>query len=250
MHEKEVEKSTTYAECFRGINRLRTEAAVMVQIWQGITGITFIGYAVYFFELAGLPVDASFDMGVGNTAIGFVATCSSWVLMAFFGRRTIFMSGVGCMAVALILIGILDCVPSYDDNPGFSWAQAALLDVLTAVFQGSVGPLSFVIFAEVSATRLRSQTIALSAAGSNVFQIILTVAMPYILNDSEGSWRGKTGFFFGGISVLATIWCFFRLPETKGRTYEELDIMYEQRVPIWQFGKYRFDSEDGEHERA
>ncbi|KAJ9619124.1 hypothetical protein H2204_012771 [Knufia peltigerae] len=239
MHEIEVEKDTTYIECFRDSNRRRTEVAIMVQIWQVITGISLIGYATYFFELAGLPVSAAFDMGVGNTAIGFVATCSSWVFMSYFGRRTIFMYGVAGMCVALFIIGGLDCAPKYDSRPGFAWAQAALLDVLTFVFQGTVGPVNFVIFAEIGATRLRSQTVALATSSGSIAQIIMTVVIPYMLNASSGNWRGKTGFFFGGISALATVWCYFRLPETKGRTFEELDYMFEARVPPRMFKDYK-----------
>jgi SP family general alpha glucoside:H+ symporter-like MFS transporter len=246
LHEAEVEKSTTFAECFRGTNRIRTEVALMAQVWQVITGISLIGYAVYFFELAGLPVAVSFDMGVGNTAIGFVATCGSWVLMSFFGRRTIFMTGVGIMAVSLILIGILDCLPNYTARPGIVWAQAGLLDLLTFVFQGSVGPINFVIFAEIGSTRLRSQTCALATSTGSIFQIIMTVAVPYMLNASAANWRGKTGFFFGGISIVATIWCWFRLPETKGRTYEELDFMFEAGIPIRQFATYKFEPLEGQ----
>ena len=244
LHELEVEKSTTYMECFRGSNRIRTEVALMVQVWQVITGISLIGYAVYFFELAGLPVDASFDMGVGNTAIGFVATCSSWFLMSFFGRRTIFMWGVGMMAVSLILIGILDCVPNYTSRPGLAWAQAALLDILTYVFQGTVGPVNFVIFAEIGATRLRSQTVALATSTGSIFQIVMTIAVPYMLNASAANWRGKTGFFFGGLSAIATVWCYFRLPETKGRTFEELDLMFEAEVPVRKFKDFKFGRDE------
>jgi SP family general alpha glucoside:H+ symporter-like MFS transporter len=248
LHEIEVEKSTTYLECFRGSNRIRTEVALMVQTWQVITGISFIGYAVYFFELAGLPVKESFDMGVGNTAIGFVATCSSWFLMSYAGRRTIFMTGVGIMAVSLVLIGILDCLPNYTQRPGIAWAQAGLLDFLTFVFQGSVGPINFVIFAEIGSTRLRSQTCALATSTGSIFQIIMTVAFPYMINGSAANWRGKIGFFFGGISILATIWCWFRLPETKGRTYEELDFMFEAGIPVRKFGAYKFEEIEGQEE--
>ncbi|RFU35561.1 hypothetical protein B7463_g783, partial [Scytalidium lignicola] len=244
LHEAEVEKSTSYFECFRGSNLIRTEVALMVQVWQVITGISLIGYAVYFFELAGLPVSVSFDMGVGNTAIGFVATCSSWFFMSYFGRRTIFMYGVGMMAVTLILIGILDCAPNYDSRPGFAWAQAAMLDVLTYVFQGTVGPVNFVIFAEIGASRLRSQTVALATSTGSIFQIVMTIAVPYMLNASDANWRGKTGFFFGGLAAIATIWCYFRLPETKGRTFEELDLMFEAKIPLRKFKDYKFS--DGE----
>jgi len=217
----------------------------MVQTWQVITGISLIGYAVYFFEIAGLEVSASFDMGVGNTAIGFVATCTSWVLMSFFGRRSIYMTGVAIMALVLFLIGILDCVPNYDSRPGLAWAQAGLLDFLTAVFQGSVGPINFVIFAEVGATRLRSQTVALATSTGSIFQIIMTVAFPYMINEANGNWRGKCGFFFGGLSAIAAVWCYFRLPETKGRTYEELDYMFEAGVPMRKFKDYKFETVDG-----
>ena len=245
LHEKEVEKDTSYLECFRGTNRIRTEVALMVQTWQVITGISLIGYAVYFFELAGLPVSASFDMGVGNTAIGFLATCSSWFFMSFFGRRSIFMVGVAIMAVTLLLIGIIDCVPNYTSHKGLAWAQAGLLDVLTYVFQGTVGPINFVIFAEIGSTRLRSQTCALATSTGSIFQIIMTVAFPYMINASAANWRGKCGFLFSGLSILATIWCWFRLPETKGRTYAELDYMFENKVPIRQFKHYRIETVEG-----
>lgn len=239
LHEIEVEKDTTFLECFRASSRARTEVAIMVQIFQVITGISLIGYAVYFFTLAGLPVSASFDMGVGNTAIGFVATCCSWFFMSWFGRRTIYMYGVGVMALSLFIIGILDCVPNYSSRPGLAWAQAGLLDFLTFVFQGTVGPINFVIFSEVGATRLRSQTVALATSSGSIAQVIMTVIVPYMLNASSWNWRGKTGFFFGGFSALATVWCYFRLPETKGRTYEELDIMFEAGIPARKFKDYR-----------
>ncbi|ETI24469.1 hypothetical protein G647_03838 [Cladophialophora carrionii CBS 160.54] len=239
LHEIEIEKDTTFIECFRASSRARTEVAIMVQIFQVITGISLIGYAVYFFTLAGLPTSASFNMGVGNTAIGFVATCCSWVFMSFFGRRTIYMYGVGVMAISLFIIGILDCAPNYTSRPGIAWAQAGLLDFLTFVFQSTVGPINFVIFAEIGATRLRSQTVALATSSGSIAQIIMTVLVPYMLNASSWNWRGKTGFFFAAFSTIATVWCYFRLPETKGRTYQELDYMFEKGVPARKFKDYQ-----------
>lgn len=246
LHEMEVQKGATFAECFRGSNRIRTEVAVMVQVWQVVTGISLIGYATYFFELAGMPVAASFDMGLGNTAIGFVATCGSWFLMSLTGRRRIYMGGVGIMALCLLLIGILDCLPNYTAHPAYTWTQAVFLDLLTLVYQGTIGPVAFVILAEVGAARLRSHTVALAEGIGSVFQIITTIIFPYMINASAGNWRGKTGFFFGGLSILATIWCFFRLPETKNRTFEELDHMFEEGVPPRKFKGYTFETLQGE----
>lgn len=89
--------------------------------------------------------------------------------------------------------------------------------------------------------------------------IVMTVGIPYMINPDQGNWRGKCGLLFGmyppqarfeeeghltpstgGLSVLCLIWCWFRVPETKGRTFEELDIMFEAKVKTREFKKYKF----------
>jgi len=47
--------------------------------------------------------------------------------------------------------------------------------------------------------------------------------------------RAKAGFFWAGCSALCLIWAFFRLPETKGKTFAELDLLYEKGVPARKF---------------
>jgi SP family general alpha glucoside:H+ symporter-like MFS transporter len=245
LHEMEVEKSTSILECFRGSNLLRTEIATGAQIVQIITGIQFIGYATVFFEDSGLNVADAFDMGVGNTGIGFVATCLAWPAMSYMGRRTIFTWGVVWMGICLFIIGILDVLPNYENRPGLGWAQGALLDIVTFLYQFTIGPLTFVIFGEVGATRLRSQTVTVTTSSGFLLGIVLTVGTPYMLNETAGNWRGKSGFFWGGLCALSAVWCYFRIPETKGRTYNELDFMFENKVPIKDFKNYKFDTIDG-----
>lgn len=99
----------------------------------------------------------------------------------------------------------------------------------------SVGPVCFVILCEVSATRVRSKTIAVATAAQAALGIVMTVAIPYLLNPDQANARGKVGFFFGGLAAIALVWAWFRVPETKGRTYEELDIMFSKGVKTRQF---------------
>lgn len=112
------------------------------------------------------------------------------------------------------------------------------MDIWTFVYQLTVGPICFVIISEISSTRLRGRTIAIATAVQAAANIIFTVAMPYILNSDQANWRGKTGFLFGGISLICCIWCWIRLPESRGRTFEELDILFDRKVPARQFDKY------------
>jgi SP family general alpha glucoside:H+ symporter-like MFS transporter len=85
---------------------------------------------------------------------------------------------------------------------------------------------------------VRSKTIAVATAVQAVVGIIMTVAIPYLINPAEANLKGKLGFFFGGLSLPCLVWCWYRVPEMKGRTYEELDIMFERKVETRQFRDY------------
>ncbi|RDL39429.1 putative maltose permease [Venustampulla echinocandica] len=233
--EKELEATTTYLDCFRGVNLKRTEISVMVYLIQVIGGNPLIGYANYFFEQAGLKSADAFNMGVGNTALGFVGTCLSWPLMSYLGRRTIYNSGMALMTTLLFIIAFLDFGRS---NTAVVWTQASLMDVWTFVYQMTVGPICFVIISEISATRLRGKTVAIATAVQAGASIIFTVAIPYMLNADQANWRGKAGFLFGPVSFFCLVWCWFRIPESRGRTFEELDILFERKVPSRKFSTH------------
>lgn len=62
-----------------------------------------------------------------------------------------------------------------------------------------------------------------------------------MINPDEGNLRGKIGFFYGGLSALSLVWAYLRIPETKDRTYEELDIMFARGVKTHAFKTYRIE---------
>lgn len=101
------------------------------------------------------------------------------------------------LAVLQFVIGILDCVPNYEKRPNVIWAQASMMVVWNFAYSLSVGPVCFVILCECSATKVRSKTIALATAVQAMLGIVMTVAIPYMINPDAANWRGKLGFFFG-----------------------------------------------------
>ena len=111
--------------------------------------------------------------------------------------------------------------------------------IWNSVYNWSVGPVAFAIFCEVSATRVRSKTIAVATAVQALAGIVMTVAIPYLINPDQANLGGKLGFFFGGLSIPCLLWWYLRVPEMKGRTYEELDIMFERNVKTRQFKGYQ-----------
>jgi len=57
----------------------------------------------------------------------------------------------------------------------------------------------------------------------------------------EANLKGKIGFIFAGTTALSIIWVFFRVPETAGRSVNDLDRLFAAKVPARQFKKYRLD---------
>ncbi|KAM5457235.1 hypothetical protein McanCB49686_002836 [Microsporum canis] len=225
--EQHMQAGTTLLDCFKSVNVRRTEIAVGV-------------YAIQVL-IAGLSSDDAFSMGLGFLGVGFLGTVLSWFELAYFGRRTIYRNGLAMLALLQFIIGILDCVPNYEKRPSVIWAQVSMMVVWNFAYSLSVGPVCFVILCECSATKIRSKTIALATAVQAMLGIVMTVAIPYMINPDAANWRGKLGFFFGGLATVCFVWTFFRVPETKGRTYEELDIMFERNVPTRRFKGYKFD---------
>lgn len=232
-----------YIECFRGPNRRRLTICVMAYSMQAFTGnIFFINYAVHFMELAGLDASDAFSMNLGLTGIGFLGTCISWFLLPCIGRRTMYLLGCSSLAVTLFAIGAVDLAPP-SHKTAATWSQCGLMLLSTLIYDLSLGPFCYVLLAEVPPARLRGFTIALATVSSFIWSVVFAVVIPYAMNQDEGNWRGKTGFLFAGLSVLSAGYVFFWMPETRGRTFEELDVLFERGVGSREFGGYKVDIE-------
>lgn len=76
------------------------------------------------------------------------------------------------------------------------------------------------------------------------FQLIgfLTNAItPRMISSTAWNWGARGALFYMGTCVLATLWCYFRLPETKGRSFGEIEILFEQKTPARKFASTRVD---------
>lgn len=226
-------------QCFRGTNRIRTAISTGVFACQHFVGIIFVlGYSTYFFQLANLPPAKTFDMGVGVTACGLLGNFCSWFIINSYGRRNIFLGGMVAMTTILLLIGILDLV----HTGAAAWGQAALTVIYAFFYFASLGAMAFAILGEASSTSLRAPTIALATATQAIMGIVFNFAIPYMVNPDEGNLKGKVGFIFGGLAALATVWSFFYVPELKGRTFDEIDRMFQAKVPPRKMGSYILES--------
>ncbi|KAH0832480.1 hypothetical protein AYO21_05163 [Fonsecaea monophora] len=243
LYERQVEVGTTYMDCWKGPNRRRMEICIMLFVIQNFSGNP-VGFATYLFEQVGLSARHSFDMGLGLNGLGFLGTLASAIPLIYFGRRICYMAGLAYIIVILFVVAFMCLASDYERNPSYSWAQASLLCTLQFVWQMTLGPLTYVVVCESPSTKLRSKTIALATVINAATGLVTTVIGPYLLNPGAANAGAKIEFLYGGISIISLTWCFFRLPETKNRTFEELDILFERRVPARQFKGYVIDHSD------
>ncbi len=184
-------------------------------------------------------MDASnaFSLSMAQYALGMVGTAGSWFLMSRIGRRTIHFSGLCSQLLLLIIVGSL----SFSSDNASVWAIGALLIVFTFVYDFTVGPVTYSLVSELSSTRLKAKTIVLARAAYNASNIFVNVMTNYQLGSAAWNWGARTAYFWAGTCLLSTIWVFFRLPEPKGRSYAELDLLFEGKVSARKFAKTKID---------
>jgi SP family general alpha glucoside:H+ symporter-like MFS transporter len=229
--EKDSEISASYLDCFKGVDLRRTEITCMVWAIQNLSGSGFMGYSTYFFQQAGLNSKNSFNIAMAQYGIGAIGTI--WFLMARFGRRTLYLAGLTFQFIVLLITGFLGLASS--SNAAVPWVVACMMIAYTFVYDMTVGPVCYALVPEIPSGRLRTRTVVLGRNLYNIINIIMNIIIPYMLNPTAWNWKAKAGFFYAGLCFLCGVWAFFRLPEPKGRTYAELDQLFERGVPARKF---------------
>jgi MFS family permease len=138
IQEEESQKESSFLDCFRGTNALRSCISTGVFACQHFVGIIFaLGYSTYFFQLAGLDTSRSFDLGVGVTACCVAGNVASWFVVDSYGRRKVFVGGMFFLTILLLIIGIMDVVPTGPSK----WVQASCTVIYAFVFSMVRAPL-------------------------------------------------------------------------------------------------------------
>lgn len=242
-HTNELEKSlssgTSYLDCFKGTDLRRTEIVCCVWLVQTLVGTNLMGYFAYFCVQAGLPTVHSFDLSLGQYALGILGTIGSWFLMSVVGRRTLYFCGASILVVLLLITGSLSFAPP--SNNAAKWAIGVMLMIFTFFYDFTIGPVSYSLVAEMSSTRLKSKTIVLARCGYNISNIVINVLTNHQLNSTAWNWGARSAYFWAGTGLVCAVWIYFRLPEPKGRTYGELDLLFEHGVSARKFKETKVD---------
>lgn len=162
-------------DCFKGTDRRRTEICCVAFAGQMLSGAQFAYGPSYFFQQAGMSTDNAYKVAVASPALAFVGTVVSWLLLTYFGRRTIYLYGIFSLTITLALIGIVSVVST---SQTAIWIQAALCLVWQLFYSLTLGPITYSIISETSAIHLRAKTVVLARNTYNVVTILSLVLEP------------------------------------------------------------------------
>lgn len=167
---------------------------------------------------------------MGINAVGFVGTLVSWWIMQYVGRRKLYIAGLSALWVNLLVVGFI-AIPTYPAGSSqfnsIGYASGALLLIWIFVYDISVGPVCYSIVAEIPSTRLRIKTVVLARTCYKIVAIGVIFLNPAIISPTAWNLKGKGGFIWGGICFIGLVWTYFRLPEPRGRTPAELDVLFK-----------------------
>ncbi|KAH7148195.1 general substrate transporter [Dactylonectria macrodidyma] len=232
-------EGVTYLECFRTTNLRRTLISIAPKCMQAFSGITFASsYATYYMQLAGFSTSKSFTLQIVQQVISMTGSVMSWYFVDRVGRRNLTFWGLFSLTVILLAMG--GCATATTNQDAIQ-ATVAFILLYCWMYNLSIGAVAFTVLAEVSTSRLRAKTVGIGLAVVNGLNMMWSFVLPYLFNPDKANLGAKVAFIFGGCSVLSLVYLWFELPETAGRTYEELDQMFMKKIPARRFKNYKLE---------
>jgi len=197
---------------------------LVLNLFQQITGINaVIYYTPRIFSEIG--IDSSFGIFMATLVVGIInvlsTVLSAWLLDKA-GRRRLLLIGTSGMTLSLTVLSIVVLERNF-----FNDAVACLsLICYVAFFAMSLGPVTWVVLSEILPLSIRAVGMAIALAGNWLANYTVSFIFPDLIHQ-----LGVSGSFalFGSLSLFALLFVFCFIPETKGKTLEEIETMVKSR---------------------
>ncbi|MFZ1807900.1 MAG: sugar porter family MFS transporter [Cyclobacteriaceae bacterium] len=221
-------QSGGWRDLFTPIVRPALIVGVGLAILQQITGInTVIYYAPMIFEFTGAKsasasILATIGVGVVNVAMTVVAL----LLVDRVGRRPLLLIGLTGMIIGLGVLGLAFQLPSLSGSLG--WIAEISLMLYVGAFAIGLGPVFWLLISEIYPLKIRG--VAMSVATSANWGANLFVALTF-LTLIQATGKSSTFWIYGLVGIGAWLFTWFYVPETKGRSLEDIESH-------WKAGKH------------
>ncbi|KAI0020807.1 general substrate transporter [Xylariomycetidae sp. FL0641] len=212
-------------------NRYRAVLSIFLMIWQQMTGTNAINvYAPIIFQNLGLTGTSTslFSTGI----YGVVKVVSCLIFLVFMAdslgrRRSLLVSTVG-QTVCMFYIGLYVRISPPQEGaavPPAGYVALVCIFLFAGFFQFGWGPACWILISEIPTARLRPMNVAMGAATQWLFNFVVSMAVPTMLETCGESGYG-TYLIFGSFGVIMFFFVWFLIPETKGLSLEKMDELF------------------------
>jgi sugar porter (SP) family MFS transporter len=209
--------------------RLAMAIGIGLAIFQQVTGInTVIYYAPKIIQAAGISSASGAILATaGIGLVNVVMTVVSMWLIDRVGRRPLLLTGIAGMVAALGVLGYAFYSPVH----GHSFATVAVVTLMcyVAMFAISLGPIFWLLIAEIYPLKIRGSAEGVAAGTNWAANFLVSVTFLTLVETIGASW---SFWLYAVLAVGAWIFSFALVPETKGRTLEEIEA-------AWRVKKHR-----------
>lgn len=192
---------------------------ILLSVFQQFVGINVaLYYAPRIFESMGVAKDASMMQTVVMGLVNVVFTVIAIMTVDRWGRKPLLMVGSIGMAIGMFAIATL----AYFQVIGVS--TLVFIIVYTASFMMSWGPICWVLISEIFPNKIRGRAVAVAVAAQWAANYFISSTYPSMMEFSSTMTYG----FYGVMSVLSFLFVWKMVPETKGKTLEEMESVWEK----------------------
>ncbi len=191
---------------------------ILLSVFQQFVGINVaLYYAPRIFESMGAAKDASMLQTIIMGLVNVVFTVVAILTVDKWGRKPLLILGSIGMAIGMIAISTL----AFLDIIGTT--TLVFIIIYTASFMMSWGPICWVLISEIFPNKIRSQAVAIAVAAQWAANFFISSTYPPMMEFSNGG----TYLFYGVMSILSALFVWKYVPETKGKTLEEMEGLWK-----------------------
>jgi SP family xylose:H+ symportor-like MFS transporter len=193
---------------------------ILISVFQQFVGINVaLYYAPEIFKGMGAGTDAAMLQTIVMGLVNVVFTVLAIVTVDKWGRKPLLVTGSIGMAVGMFAISAL----AFKQVIGI-WTLVFII-IYTASFMMSWGPICWVLISEIFPNKIRGQAVAIAVAAQWAANYFISSTYPPMMEFSSGLTYG----FYGLMAVLSAIFVWIWVPETKGKTLEEMEGLWKKR---------------------
>lgn len=193
---------------------------ILLSVFQQFVGINVaLYYAPRIFESMGAAKDASLMQTVIMGLVNVIFTVVAIFTVDKWGRKPLLIIGSAGMAIGMFAISALAFLQV------IGIGTLIFIIIYTASFMMSWGPITWVLISEIFPNKIRGKAVAIAVAAQWAANYFISSTYPAMMEFSGGLTYG----FYGLMSVLSLIFIWKIVPETKGKTLEEMESLWDTK---------------------